>query len=270
MKEEKIVFRNEDGTDLVGILATPENATKKCIILCHGISVNKDEDGIFVELSEKLVDKGYAVFRFDFRGHGESGGRSIDMTITGEQDDIESAVTCMGKRGFTSFGLLGVSFAGGPASLYTAAHPEKIKVLVLWNALIDYATTLVPNTTWGKASWGQPAIDRVNRLGYTEIGTGMFRVGKKLLEEMGTLEPWKALVDLDTPVLFVHGNKDTYIDYHESMKYSLLIKNAELEIIKGAEHGFHDNDEHANQAIIRTVDFFQKHLYFKESTHTSY
>lgn len=260
MKEEKITFKSVDGIELAGVLALPQTDTNKCIILCHGITVDKDEGGIFVELSEKLVEKGFAVFRFDFRGHGESGGRSIDMTITGEQDDIASAVACMEKRGFNTFGLLGASFAGGPASLYTAAHPQKIKVLVLWNSLIDYATTLVPNTTWGKASWGQPAIDRVNRLGYTEIGTGMFRVGKKLLEEMDTVEPWKALVDLDTPILFVHGNKDTYIDYHESMKYSLLIKNAELEIIKGAEHGFQDDDIHTKQAIGVTVDFFQKHL----------
>lgn len=260
MKEEKITFKNSEGTELVGILETPLEETSKCIILCHGITSDKDEDGIFVELSERLVAKGFAVFRFDFRGHGESGGRSIDMTITGEQADVEAAVKAMEEKGYKELGLLGASFAGGAVSLYTAANPEKIKALVLWNALIDYAIRVTPTTQWGKKYLGQPAIDRANRLGYTEIGNSMFRVGKKLMDEMGALEPWKALVDLEMPILFVHGNKDTYIDYHDSVKYSLLIKNAQLEIIRGAEHGFHDEAEHAKQAYDITVDFFAKHL----------
>ncbi len=258
MEEEKIVFTSEDEIELVGILATPKNPTKKCIVLCHGIASNKDEGEVFVELSEKLVEKGFTVFRFDFRGHGESGGRSIDVSITGEQKDIDAAVKLMREKGYNEVGLLGASFAGGAVCFYTATNPEKIKILILWNALIDYAIRVTPTTEWGKRYLGQPAIDRINRLGHTDIG--MFRVGKKLFEEMAILEPWKALVDLDIPTLFVHGNKDTYIDYHDSVKYSLLMKNAELEIIKGAEHGFHDNEDHAQQALDITVDFFVKYL----------
>lgn len=260
MQEEKITFKNDEGTDLVGVLAMPQIKTKKCIVLCHGITSDKDEDGIFIELTEKLIAKGFAVFRFDFRGHGESGGRSTDMTITGEQADVDAAVTVVEEKGYKELGLLGASFAGGAVSIYTAANSKRIKVLVLWNALIDYAIRVTPTTQWGKRYLGQPAIDRANRLGYTEIGSSMFRVGKKLMDQMAVLEPWKALVDLETPVLFVHGNKDTYIDYHDSVKYSLLMKNAQLEIIRGAEHGFHDNEQHAKQAYDVTVDFFTKYL----------
>ncbi len=258
MPEEKITFKNSEGTDLVGILALPEKESNKCIILCHGISADRDEDGVFVELSEQLVARGFAVFRFDFSGHGESGGRSTDMTIRGEQDDLDVAVRCMEEKEYTEFGLLGASFAGGAVSFYTADHPTKIKALVLWNALIDYAIRVTPTTEWGKKFLGQPAIDRVNRLGYTDIG--MFRVGKKLMDEMAMLEPWKALVELEMPILFVHGNKDTYIDYHDSVKYSLLIKNAQREIIRGADHGMHEDPDHAKQVDKITVDFFLQHL----------
>jgi pimeloyl-ACP methyl ester carboxylesterase len=260
MSEEKITFTSRDGTELVGILAKPHGYIKKCIILCHGITVDKDEDGMFIDLTEKLVVSGFAVFRFDFRGHGASGGRSLDLTISGEQKDIEAAITCMEKKGYSEFGLLAASFAGGAVCMYTAEHIKKIKSLVLWNALIDYAIRIHPTTEWGKKYLGQPAIDRVHRLGYTEIGNSFFRVGKKLFDEMATLEPWKALVDMEIPVLFVHGNKDTYIDYHDSVKYSLLMKNAQLEIIRGAEHGFGDNEEHRREAIEKTVAFFTKHL----------
>jgi alpha-beta hydrolase superfamily lysophospholipase len=256
--EEKLTFASSDGIELVGILQTPKTPTNKCVVLCHGITVDKDEGGIFVELAEKLVEKGLAVFRFDFRGHGESGGRSMDMTISGEQKDLEAAVKRMEEKGYAKFGILGASFAGGAVCFYTAEHEKKVKALVLWNALIDYAIRTTPTTEWGKKYLGQPAIDRVHKLGYTEMGNSFFRVGKKLFDEMALLEPWKALVDLGTPTLFVHGNKDNDIDYHDSVKYSLLMKNAQLEIIRGAGHGF--GDEHKQEAIEKTVAFFTKHL----------
>jgi alpha/beta superfamily hydrolase len=99
MKEEKVVFTNEDEIELVGILHTSNIPTNTCIILCHGITTNKDEAGMFIELAETLVEKGFAVFRFDFRGHGESEGRSIDMTIAGEQADIAAAFKTMEAKG---------------------------------------------------------------------------------------------------------------------------------------------------------------------------
>lgn len=261
MTEELYTFTTSDGIALAGVLAQPENditfrihSGQACIVLCHGITADKDEGGVFIELAEKLVASGFAVFRFDFRGHGESGGRSIDMTISGEQTDVAAAIEFLKTRGYNTFGLLGASFAGGAVSLYSAQHADTIKVLVLWNALIDYAIRVTPNTEWGKKYLGQPAIDRVNRLGYTTIGTGFFRVGKKLMDEMAVLEPWKALADLETPTLFVHGNKDTYIDYHDSVKYSLLMKHAQLEIIRGAEHGFHD-EPYTKEVIEKVVIF---------------
>lgn len=259
MQEEKIVFHSADGTELVGILAMPEELPKTCIVLCHGITGTKDENQIFVLLTQALVEKGFAVFRFDFRGHGESGGRPQDMTISGEKEDVTAAFALLKKKGFTTFGLLGASFAGGVVSLYTADHVKEIKALGLWNPLLDYGLRLDPRTSWGKKYWGQSAVDRVNKLGYTEIDS-FFRVGKKLMDEMAGLEPWKALVELEIPTLFVHGNRDEDIDYHDSVKYSLLMKYAQLEIIRGAGHGFGNSEEHEKEAVEKTVAFFVEHL----------
>ena len=72
--EEKIYFTNTDGLRLCGILTKPNKETQKCIVLCHGITYTKEEGGIFTELAKRLADNGFAVFRFDFRGHGESEG----------------------------------------------------------------------------------------------------------------------------------------------------------------------------------------------------
>ncbi|OGK09444.1 hypothetical protein A2767_05355 [Candidatus Roizmanbacteria bacterium RIFCSPHIGHO2_01_FULL_35_10] len=95
--EQKIFFKSKDGLKLCGIWHIPNQPTNKAVILAHGLTVDKDEEGIFVELAELLKKKGFAVFRFDFRGHGESEGKSIDTTISGEVADIKSAINFVKK-----------------------------------------------------------------------------------------------------------------------------------------------------------------------------
>ncbi|MBW2969693.1 lysophospholipase [Candidatus Woesearchaeota archaeon] len=253
--EEKVYF-NSDGLKLCGILNRQE--TDKCIILCHGITVDKEEDGIFTNLSEKLAQKGYAVFRFDFRAHGESEGDSKNLTITGEKKDLEAAYALLQKQGYKQFGILAASFAGGAASLFAAEHPE-IKALVLWNALVDYDSALNPTLSWPRKNFGPEAQKKLETQGYMEIGSSKYKVGPKLIEEMRQIKPWQELKKTKIPMLFVHGDKDTYIPYEDSVKYAKMLK-AKIEIIKDAEHGFHDNKKQEKQADKATIQFFTQNL----------
>lgn len=258
--EEKLYIQSNDGLKLSGILLKPQLPTTTCIILCHGITADKDEGGIFTALAKTLCEKGYAVFRFDFRGHGESEGNSVDITITGEIHDVNSVVKFMQEKGYRQFGILGASFAGGAVSYYTAAHQDTIKALVLWNALLDYEKRIHPNTEWGKKFWGKSAFDRVGKFGYTEIGSKKYKIGKPLLEDMERLTPWKELQTVSTPVLFVHGDKDTYVAYADSVRISKMVSNARLATITGGQHGFHDRKVDFDLAIKVTLEFFENQL----------
>ena len=62
------------------------------------------------------------------------------------------------------------------------------------------------------------------------------------------------------PILFIHGDSDTYVSYKDSVKYSKLVKNGILVTMKGGEHGFHDKKENSDQADKATVDFLLKYL----------
>src|SRR3989344_340435 len=259
-KEEKVYFETSDGLRLCGILSAPDKTSGKCIVLCHGITVDKEEGGIFTNLAKKLAASGFAVFRFDFRGHGESEGKSVDMTITGEAEDLTSAVLFLQKKGYKDFGILGASFAGGAVSFFSFAHKDIVKALVLWNALIDYRSKINPTTKWGKKYWGKPAFERIEKFGFTKIGSRKYKVGKKLMDEIKVLKPYERLMSLNIPILFVHGDKDTYIPINDSIKYSKLMKNAKLEIIPGAEHGFHDNPIQEEKADGLTIKFFDDNL----------
>lgn len=253
--EEKHYFKNSDGLTLCGILTRPNKNTDKCIVLCHGITVDKDEGGIFTEFARKLAEAGFIVFRFDFRGHGESEGNSVDMTITGEKRDLEAAVEFLRSLGCKTFGIVAASFAGGPVAFYVAEHD--IKALVLWNATIDYHNLLEPKLPWPKKYFGN-AMQKLEKESFIEIGSSKFKIGKPLFEEMKRLHPWEELQKLKIPILFIHGDKDTYVPYEDSVEYSKLL-NAKLMTIKGAEHGFHDkaNAEKADKA---TIEFFLQNL----------
>jgi uncharacterized protein len=259
--EEKVYFKTSDGLRLCGILSTPERKNKKCIILCHGIGYHKNEDeNLFKNFAKRLCDLGFNVFRFDFRGHGESEGKSVDMTVAGETSDLEAAVKFLQNKGFKKFGILSQSFAGGAASFFTSTNQNIVKVLVLWNSVIDYTQEINPTLPWAKKYWGKPAFERINKFGFTEIGSKKFIVGKQLMEEIKTLKPWESLLKLSIPVLFVHGDRDNYVFVEDSIKYSGMVKNAKLEIIHGADHGFHENQKFAEQGEKATIDFFLKHL----------
>lgn len=148
---EKVTFQSKDEIKLVGIWHYPNNRASKAVILAHGITADKDEEGIFVDLANVLQNKGFAAFRFDFRGHGESGGKSGDLTVTGELYDLEAAIKEVVNKGYRELGLVGASFGGGTATLYTAKHPNLIKALCLWNPALNYDHTFVnPITSWLK------------------------------------------------------------------------------------------------------------------------
>lgn len=258
--EEKIYFKNADGLKLCGILTKPQKETEKCIILCHGITVTKDEGGIFTKLAKKLADNDFIVFRFDFRAHGESEGKSIDLTVTGEKRDLEAAVKFLQSLGYKYFGIVVASFGGGAVSLFVGENKDLIKSIVLWNPIIDYQSILQPKLPWPKRNFGEKAIKKLEIKGYIKIGSRKFKVGKSLFSELRQLEPWKKMQNLKVPVLFIHGDKDSYVPYEDSVKYSKLFKNAELKTIKGGEHGFHDNKKDSDEADEQTIKFFLKNI----------
>src|SRR3989338_8271702 len=136
--EEKIFLKTSDNLKICGIWSWPKVGNNKAIILAHGITVDKDEDGLFPPLSEKLADLGYSVFRFDFRGHGKSDGKSVNMTISRELLDLKAVLREVKKKGFKKIGLLGASFGGGIETIFTAKNQEKFSFLCLWNPVLNY------------------------------------------------------------------------------------------------------------------------------------
>lgn len=256
--QEKVFFKNKSGIRLCGIWHIPEQQTNKAVILAHGITVTKDEDGIFIDLAELLRDNGYAVFRFDFRGHGESEGKSEEMTIAGELEDLDYAIIEVEKK-YKNIGLVGASFGGGVSVLYSAKSQNKLKCLCLWNPCLNYGHCFLNPTT----TWMNHQIDRIRSefesQGWSTLGSRKFKIGKHLFEEMKNLYPYKQ-TGITLPTLIIHGTTDSYVPFEDSKQFAESLKNGSIHAVENGEHGFQDVPEQSKQALDETLKFFQKYL----------
>jgi len=256
MKTEATEIISSDGLKIPTLISTPDGNTRGCIVLCHGITVDKDENGKFIDVTNYLCNNLFKVVRFDFRGHGESNLLSEEMTISGELLDLTAVISSVIDKN-SAVGILAVSFGAGASILYTAKNQEIIKTLVLWNPVIDYKKTfLKPQVPWGKTFFNESGYKELNNDGYITITGTKFRIGKKLVEEFSIYEPYKILQGIKCPVLTVHGKKDTKVPFDIAKKYGCPNKNSKF-IPVDSDHGFGDKKDFVYKL---TEEWFKKNI----------
>ena len=233
---------------------------KGVIIFAHGITVDKDNEGIFVRVDKKLQTVGFSTLRFDFRGHGQSQGQSEkDVTIANELCDLGAIIDFVRKDKYMFIGLAGASFGGSIAALFAGQHPSLIQKLFLANPVLDYEKGfLKPTTPWAKKSF-EDVFDRIDREGFIAIGSRKFKVGRKLFEEMSIYHPYETLKAYTNPLFIVHGDKDNKVAFQDTYKcfQNLPNKQKHFEKIEGSEHGFHEKP-FETQVTKMIVNFFTK------------
>ena len=126
---ENISFITTDSIKLRGWFIGSQNSlTAPTIIIAHGLGASKSD---FINLSEFLSSNWFNVLLFDFRAHGESGGKSCSLGLK-EQMDITAALDYIILRKNLknkNVGLYGFSL-GGSAGILTASKDLRIKAIV--------------------------------------------------------------------------------------------------------------------------------------------
>ena len=127
------VFLQVDGISIVGQIYLPDKATRYPLVcLCHGVpSGNSPDpnDGGYPALSERICRENYAVFFFNFRGTGDSGG---NMDLLGWTRDLQAVVDYLYDLEYIdSSHLYLVGFSGGAAtSVYVASKNRCVSGVV--------------------------------------------------------------------------------------------------------------------------------------------
>ena len=140
---EDAFFFKSHGVRLFGVLHTPKQAAaSRSIVFCHPYGEEKQLSyRVLVRFARKLCEAGYAVFRFDGRGYGDSEGSFENATVETLVEDSVSAIDVIRQRtGTDHIDLLGLRLGAMVASLATERAP--IEQLILWSPIVNGARYL--------------------------------------------------------------------------------------------------------------------------------
>ena len=247
--DEKVIFENKEGLKLVGILHLPKEKTNKIIILAHGFTSNKERERYSL-IGNALIKKGYAFFRFDFGGSGES--YETEITIKNEISDLKSAISFMKEKGYNKIGLLGESL-GGLVSIMN--YNQKIEAMVLLAPVTKSKDKLKEVLKQEKFR-----EEELKEKGYiSKIKDGKkFKIPLEYFNERMQIKPQEILSKIQYLVLIIHGDSDDCIPLEDSKEaIKLLPKGSKLEIISGGDHKL---DSKRNEVIPLIVNWFNKNL----------
>ena len=121
---DDVRIRADDGTQLAGWWIAPRNGA--AVILLPGAGSTRDD---VLAHAAIVAGHGYGALLLDARGHGESGGRSMEFGW-GHDRDVRAATTWVLERpGVDRVGVFGLSM-GGEVALTTAATDPRVDAVV--------------------------------------------------------------------------------------------------------------------------------------------
>ena len=199
---ETIRFVGGNGAELVGILHRPAEPAKASVLMAHCFTCSKDIHTM-TRLARALTDAGFAAFRFDFTGLGDSEGDFAEKTLSGNVSDVARAATTLVEMGFGPYGLLGHSL-GGAAALLAADRLKTVRsvVTVASPADANHVKHLLDGTAEGFEEDGRADIS---------IGGRTFELEVGFLHDLETHDVLDAVRDLDRPYMVVHADDDTVV-----------------------------------------------------------
>jgi pimeloyl-ACP methyl ester carboxylesterase len=129
---QHVSFATPDG----GIVYADVYGTgERGVVLAHGGQFNKES---WEKQAQVLVDAGFRVVAFDFRGFGQSRGPQSKSRGDGVEYDVLAAVRYMRRTGTKTVSVVGASFGGGAAAdASILSKPGEIDRLVLLAAWTD-------------------------------------------------------------------------------------------------------------------------------------
>jgi len=148
IEHHDINFSSADGTPLHGWYLPSKIPAKQTLLFLHGNALNISSH---VSAVYWLVDYGYDVYIFDYRGYGHSGGF---VSLDGAIADIESAIKYVDqhKRVDGKFILFGQSL-GASMGIYALSHSAYKKDIAAYLSLAAFADYREVSRDFLSRSW---------------------------------------------------------------------------------------------------------------------
>lgn len=252
-------LKAEDVTLHVRIVGEPE--ASEVLVTIHGGPGNSSD---YMLSLEPLANEGLAVVSYDQRGTGRSSQPSGGYGMSNYVADLETVREAVGAD---AVHLLGHSWGGVVALRYAAAHPQRVKSIILMGSGV-----LTPEATQeGQRNRGQRIAELQaqgampkNIISMIDLLPAYFAdPAFKMPDELRDMEynpeveqlTWSALDDydfsegLDTlgqPVLVLWGEDDPFgMAYVDATKQTLQQAELETIILKDCGHYWHECPDEA-------------------------
>ena len=242
-----------ESLNIAGRLYLPvdgKGASYPTVCVCHGIPAHAPDpsDRGYPLLAERICREGFAVFIFNFRGTGASGG---NLDILGWARDLKAAIDylwALPEVDKSRLSLLG--FSGGAAvAIYVASQDKRVSSIVTCACPAEF--TFFPD-----ADEPQSSIDHFRSIGAIRDG-GFPQSTEEWLNGFRLVSPIRHIAGIaPRPLLLVHGNKDEVVEINHAYKlYARAEEPKQLIIVDGAEHRLRQNE----RAMAIVTDWLKSH-----------
>jgi len=272
--QQHLVSYISEGNKIYGLLTIPDGEPPdggfKAIVFNHGYIPPADYRTTerYTAYIDHLARNGFVVFKIDYRGHGESQGEPSGSYFSpGYTIDSISAFKSLQMMELVDpqgIGMWGHSMAGNLV-LRAMLIEADIKAGVIWSGAVysydDLVKYGITDNTYRPPATAETPEDSDQRSRSREI-----------LDDYGwpdtQVDYWKAvsltenIEHLNNPLQLHHAEDDPVVNIGYSIDLAAVLqendKEFELYSYEGGGHNL--ASPYFNQAILRTVEFFQNNL----------
>lgn len=174
-----------------------------------------------------------AFLRFDYAGHGASGGRFEDGTISQWRDDALAALDGLTEGPQV---VVGSSMGGWIALLLALARPRRVHGLVLLAPAPDFTQTLLDHELSPAERERLQRDGRIERP--SEYSAQPYVITRRLVEDGQRHRLLDAPIALSCPVRIVHGMRDSDVAWQQSVTLIERLQgdDTHLTLLKSGDH----------------------------------
>ena len=247
LPQENLIVETLDGLKLSCWFVPQKKKARGTIIYLHGVGDCKITG---IEFARSLYEKGFNVFLYDSREHGESEGYYCTYGFY-EKHDVSAVISYLQSRKDVKIGKIGVygTSMGGAVAILAAAVDHRISAVIsegTYTALrvvfVDYQKRII------KMPW------------HFLRNIALVQSQKMANFKARLVAPFEDNKRVHVPILIVHGKNDLFIksDYSKLL-YDAANEPKQLLLIEGADHNnvWDIGGEKYENSI---ASFFEEHL----------
>lgn len=233
MTQEQTFSLSFEGDDICVVESYPSGPVSGVVVLVHGLGGQKNSETHIMAV-EAFTAQGFATFRFDFPGHGDSLGSTENLTILKGARLVDLIAAMVESRyPESALALFGASYGG--TCILASDAVKRAHAVVLRSPVSDYQGVRMRQL-------GPEAIAQWEQDGQIEgLISRNRRTPWAFYHEAGEIDLYVKAAGCQAPLLIVQGQDDSTVPMGDSLRLSNAWGGrCDLVQITGGDHSLSD------------------------------